>query len=153
MRMLNPLSTEWPWPRRTFTPFIMGDVFDDVAAYVSTASVQQSYDVNEAGDHILVSVDMPGVKKEDIKIEVQKNQLIIAGERNHRKFERTFTLPASINADKIEAQHENGVLYVAIPKAETAKGRSIQIQSGPPGFFSKLLTSKKENSKELKDAH
>lgn len=140
MRMLSPLSVEWTWPRHTLTPIMMGDVFS-------------GYDISEADDHTLVSVDMPGVKKDDIKIEVQKNHLFIAGERNHRKYEKTFTLPASINADKIEAQYENGVLYVAIPKPEAAKGRTIQIQSGPTGFFSKLLTSKKEIPKELKDAH
>lgn len=116
----------------------------------------------------MVSFDMPGVKKEDIKIEVHGNQLVISGERQrevkekdgeatlrherlHGKFERTFTLPSSINADKIEAHYEDGVLSVVLPKAEAAKGRAIQIQTGQSSFFNKLLGSKKEGAKELKD--
>lgn len=179
MRMLSPLSTEWSWPRHNLTPVIMGDVYEDFdrivdsflkPTYASTVNLHPSCDVNETKNHYLVSFDMPGVKKEDIKIEVQGRQLIIAGhrqrdvksedgeatlrtERVYGKFERIFTLPASINADKIEAEYENGVLNVALPKAEAAKGRAIQIQSGQGGFLSHLLGPKKEGNKELKDAH
>jgi HSP20 family protein len=112
---------------------------------------------------------MPGVRKEDISIKVEGTQLSISGERqretkegeeestlhNERvygKFERIFKLPDSINAEKIEAHFENGVLNIALPKAETAKGRSIPIQTGSSGFLSKLMGSKKEENKELKDA-
>jgi len=177
MRMLSPLSTDWSWPRRSLSSDVMGDVFDDFdrivnaltrPTYANTVGFQPSCDINEAKDHYLVSFDMPGVKKEDIKIEVQGTQLLISGERQREikeedgettlrhervygKFERTFVLPNSIDADKIEAHYENGVLNVALPKAESAKGRTIQIQSGQNGFFSKLLGSKKETAKELKD--
>jgi HSP20 family protein len=137
-------------------------------AFASTVGFQPSCDIHEAKDHYLVSFDMPGVKKEDIKIEVQGNQLMISGERQREvreengeailrhervygKFERTFALPTSIDADKIEAYYENGVLNVALPKAESAKGRTIQVQTGQNGFFSKLLGSKRESSKEPKD--
>lgn len=176
MRMLSPLSTEWSWPRRTLSADLMADMLDDFdhivnafvhPTYVATVNFQPSCDINETKDHYLVSFDMPGVKKEDIKIEVQGNQLVISGERQREvrgqdgeatlrhervygKFERTFTLPNSINADKIEAHYENGVLNVALPKAESAKGRTIQVQTGQNSFFNKLLGAKKEN-KELKD--
>lgn len=179
MRMLSPLSTDWSWSRRNLSPVMMEDVFKDFErivdsflkpTYVSTVNFQPSCDVNETNDHYMVSFDMPGVKKEDIKIEVQGNQLVIAGERQRElkaeageatlrherlygKFERTFALPATINADKIEAQYENGVLSVALPKAEAAKGRTIQIQTGQGSFLGKLLGSKKESTRELKDAH
>ncbi len=177
MRMLSPLSTDWSWPRRSLSSDLMGDVFDDFdrivnafvrPTYANTVNFQPSCDINETKDHYLVSFDMPGVKKEDIKIEVQGNQLVISGERQREmkeeageatlrhervygKFERTFVLPTSINADKIEAHYENGVLNVALPKAETAKGRTVQIQTGQNSFFSKLLGSNKEGTKELKD--
>lgn len=177
MRMLSPLSTDWSWPRRSLSSEIMGDVFDDFdrivsalarPAYANTVGFQPSCDINETKDHYLVSFDMPGVKKEDIKIEVQGTQLVISGERQREmreedgesnlrhervygKFERTFVLPTSINADKIEAHYENGVLNVALPKAESAKGRTIQVQTGQNSFFGKLLGSKKEAAKELKD--
>jgi HSP20 family protein len=177
MRMLSPSSTDWSWPRRSLSPVRMGDVFEDFdrivdsflrPTFATTVNFQPSCDVNETKDHYLVSFDMPGVKKEDIKIEIQGNQLVISGERQREvkeengeatlhhermygRFERTFTLPATIAADKIEAHYENGVLNVGLPKAETAKGRTIQIQTGQGGLLSKLLGAKKETNKELKD--
>jgi HSP20 family protein len=155
----------------------MGDVFDDFdrivnalarPTYANTVGFQPSCDINETKDHYLVSFDMPGMRKEDIKIELHGTQLVISGERHREvrdekdgaflrhervygKFERSFALPNSINVDKIEAQYENGVLNVALPKAESAKGRTIQIQTGQNGLLSKLLGSKKESAKELKD--
>jgi HSP20 family protein len=116
----------------------------------------------------MVSFDMPGVKKDDINIEVQGNQLMVSGERfretkrsdedmalrherTYGKFERVFMLPKSIESDKIEAQFENGVLNVAVPKTEVAKGKKIEIQSGDAGFFTKILGSKKETSKKVKE--
>jgi HSP20 family protein len=178
MKMLSPLSTDWTLPRRTLSPALMvNDVFEDFdrmvnslmrPTYANTVGFLPTCDINETKEHYLVSFDMPGLKKEDIKIEVQGNTLSISGERQRElkesnseaairheraygKFERTFELPNSINAEKIEAHYENGVLNVALPKAEAAKGRTVQIQSGEAGFFSKLLGSKKEGTKELKD--
>jgi HSP20 family protein len=159
------------------SPDLMGDVFEDFDRIVdsflrptiaNTVGFQPSCDVNETNENYLVSFDMPGVKKQDIKIEVQGNQLVISGERHREmsegdgdaslrhertygKFERTFVLPASINTEKIEAQYEDGVLTVALPKAETARGRTIEIQTGQGGFLSKLLSPKKDSAKELKD--
>lgn len=177
MRMLSPLSTDWSWSRRNLSPDRMVDAFDDFdrivesflrPAYASTVNFQPSCDIDEGKDHYLVSFDMPGVRKEDIKIEVQGNNLVISGERqrevkqqdgeatlyherNYGKFERTFVMPTSINTEKIEAHYENGVLNVVLPKAESAKGKTIQIQTGQDSIFSKLLGPKKEATKELKD--
>src|ERR1700712_3151968 len=91
MRMLSPLSTELSWPRRALSPDLVGELFGDFdrivesflrPTYASTVGFQPTCDVSETKDHYLVSFDMPGVKKEDIKIEVQANQLVISGERN-----------------------------------------------------------------------
>lgn len=176
MKMLIPTS-EFVWPRRAFSP-AMSDVFEDFdhivesflrPTYATNVNFQPSCDVNETKDSYWVSFDMPGVKKEDIKIEVQGNELVISGERHREvkeqggettlrhertygKFERTFRMPTTIAADKIEAHYENGVLTVALPKkAEAVQGRTIEIQTGQGGLLSKLLGSKKEASKELKD--
>jgi HSP20 family protein len=176
MRTLSPISAEIVWPRRTLSAAGMTDVFENFdrivdtflrPTYPSTVNFQPSCDVKEIKEHYLLSFDMPGVKKEDIKIEVQGNELVISGERqremreqdgeatlrverSYGKFERSFTLPATIAADKIEAHYENGVLNVALPKAEAAKGCTVQIQTGQGGLLSKLLGSKKEDSKEIK---
>ncbi len=157
---------------------VMRDVFDDFDGIVdsflrptaaTTVNFQPSCDIRETKEHYLVSFDIPGVKKDDIKIEIKNNHLIISGERRYElsgeadestpryeersygKFERTFTLPSTVNAEKIEAHYEDGVLSVALPKAENAKGRMIQIQSGQGGFFSKLLNSKKDGTKDMKE--
>lgn len=93
-----------------------------------------------------VDVDLPGVKKEDIKISVKGNMAIISGERAHKKeveeddyhriessfgkFERTFTLPEGSDAENITASSEDGVLEVIIPKlqSETDKVRKIEVK-------------------------
>lgn len=167
MRMLSPLSTGFAWPRRALSPDLVGEMFEDLdriadsllrPVYAQTVGFQPGCDVNETNDHYLVTFETPGVRREDIKIEVKGNHLTIMGVRHREfrgesegRFERTFILPQSVNTEKIEAQYEDGVLSVALPKAESAKGRTIQIQSGQPGFLSKLLGPKKDGPKELKD--
>lgn len=116
-------------------------------------------DVTESEDGYVLSFDVPGLKKEDINIEVTGRQVTISGERKreeqqqngntHRiervygKFQRTFELPEGINTEVIDASYENGVLKVAVPKAETSKPRKVQITEGGKGFL-KRLTSKQE---------
>lgn len=179
MRFLSPISTEFGWPRRVLSPAVMGDVFEDFdrlfdgflrsdPTATNAIAFQPSCDVHECKEHYLVSFDMPGVKKDDIKIEVLGNQLTISGERRREvgnleneaslrnekvygRFERSFTLPTTIAADKIEAHYENGVLNVALPKAEATKGRTIQIQTDQGGLWNKLVGSKKEVTPEAKD--
>ncbi len=182
MRVLNPLSTQWPLSHRTLSPSVMvGDIFEDFdrivnsltrPTHANTIGFLPACDIIESKDHYLVSFDMPGVRREDIKVEVEGNTLMISGERHREvkdlngesalrheraygKFERTFELPNSINSEKIQAQYDNGVLNVALPKADAAKGRTVQIQTGDTGFFSKLLGSTKhaakDAAKDLKD--
>lgn len=91
-------------------------------------------------------VDLPGVKKEDINIEVKNGVITISGERNHKKeikkddyyrletsfgkFERSFILPKSVDSDNITAVNKNGVLEVVIPKLknETDKAKKIEVK-------------------------
>lgn len=109
-------------------------------------------DVEETNSHYLLSFDLPGVKKEDMKIDLRDNQLTISGERKEEtkgavsrerycgSFCRSFTLPANAKAEKIEANYQNGVLQVAIPKTEITVGKQIPIKEG------KLLESKPEKA-------
>jgi HSP20 family protein len=99
-------------------------------------------EVDEQDDHFFISVDLPGISKDEVKVEVVDDRLVISGERKSDKknarateryygrFERAFTLPTNVESEKIEARFENGVLELAIPKAERAKPRTVQIQSG-----------------------
>ncbi len=105
-------------------------------------------DVNsrEAKDAYFVEIDLPGIKKEDIEIDVKDNILTISGERKvkeetkeeayykieskYGKFVRSFTLPKNVNLDKIEANCTDGVLEVKIPKHEviTDQPKKIEIK-------------------------
>jgi HSP20 family protein len=98
--------------------------------------------VEQDGGYELVA-DLPGLKKEDIKIEIQDNMLTLRGEKkleeekkdkNYRlceryygEFVRTFTLPENINRDGIVAEFKDGVLKLDIPKTEKAKPKQIEV--------------------------
>ncbi len=101
-------------------------------------------DVVEENDGIRILADLPGVKPEDVKISVENNVLTIRGtkdqvaeektkrvhryERTYGAFERTFALPATVDAGRIKATYEHGVLSVFLPKMEQAKPREIQVE-------------------------
>lgn len=105
-------------------------------------------DVRETADAILVQAELPGLHPDDVDLRVENGVLTISGEKKHEveegkedssyhfferrygRFERSFTLPRSVNADAVKARFEQGVLTVTLPKAETARPRRIQIEAG-----------------------
>lgn len=104
-----------------------------------------SMDLVKEGNNLVVHVDLPGINPKDVDISVTGNLLTVKGERKHEKetkeedyvvreigygsFERSFTLPAEVNPDKIKANYKNGVLYITMPAAEAIKGRKVQIET------------------------
>lgn len=100
-------------------------------------------DVIETTEAYELSLDVPGVNKDDIQINFHEGVLSISGERMSKelsetdnvvrferqsgRFYRSFTLPNKINAKKIEANFENGVLVVKVPKLEETKPQKIKI--------------------------
>lgn len=169
MRTLTPA-----WPTRS----LAFELFDEMDRYVddwSRLSPSKVYDerafaptcdVAEVDDHYLMSLDLPGMKKEDIKIHISDHTLTISGERkrentekNHKVqlyeksygfFKRSFNLPSTIEADKVEARYEDGVLELYLPKTQAAKPRQIEIQTERSGFFGKLLGAK-NSTQEIKN--
>jgi HSP20 family protein len=103
-------------------------------------------DITERKDAYLVAVDLPGVGTEDLEITFQDGLLTIQGERHvpydaaaekvHRTerrygaFRRSITLPSHVQADKIEASAQDGVLHVLVPKAPEAHAKRIQVHAG-----------------------
>lgn len=101
-------------------------------------------DTYEEGDNIVIKAELPGVKKEDVSIDVKNNVLTLKGERKHEdnvedenyyrrecaygKFQRAFTLPDSVDPDKIEASYKDGILKVTVPKTEESKAKKIEIK-------------------------
>lgn len=100
-------------------------------------------DIYETPDSIVLQAELPGLSKDDIDIQVRDNVLTLKGERRSEKevkegnylrverayggFQRAFTLPAAVQADKIRAVFKDGVLDVSIPKAEETKPKQIKI--------------------------
>jgi HSP20 family protein len=98
----------------------------------------------EEDEAFYLEAELPGLKEEDLFVQVtQGNQLTLRGERKadpalegawHRRergtgrFQRTFALPVPVEADKVEARLENGVLRLTLPKAERARPRRIPVQ-------------------------
>jgi HSP20 family protein len=102
-------------------------------------------DIHEERDHLMLRAELPGVKKEDLDISLHGDVLTISGERREEKefeqaqvyrserflgkFQRSFTLPVSVAADKVDANYRDGVLTVRLPKAEEAKPKQITIKT------------------------
>jgi len=100
-------------------------------------------DVHEDKDKFTISLELPGLKREDIAVSLQDGALVISGERKsekveegvevHRqerfygKFQRALTLPAPVAADKVKAQYKDGILTVTLPKTEEAKPKQIDV--------------------------
>jgi HSP20 family protein len=100
--------------------------------------------IKETDDSLEFSVELPGVPKENVEITVENNVLTIAGERKFEKevkgenyhrleraygaFNRSFTLPAGVRAEKVEAAFDQGVLTIKLPKQEESKPRKISIR-------------------------
>jgi HSP20 family protein len=100
-------------------------------------------DVRETTDDYVVLVDLPGVKSEDVTIEVNDQVLTIAGsrvpvetgesqlsERPYGSFVRTLTLPKGVDSDQIKADYSDGVLTLRIPKPVGVKPKKISINAG-----------------------
>jgi HSP20 family protein len=97
-------------------------------------------DVHETENEYLVKVDLPGVKADDVNVEVNENALSISGsrvaeetgqtqlvERPYGSFVRTLTLPQGVDNDSIEAGYQDGVLELHIPKPAEQKPKKITI--------------------------
>jgi HSP20 family protein len=94
-----------------------------------------------AGKDVVVKVDLPEMKREDIKVTFENNLLVIEGarkaeagrdgyhriERGFGAFRRSFSMPSTVDASQIQASYQDGVLTVTLPRREEAKARQIQI--------------------------
>ena len=116
------------------------------ATGASTRAWAPALDISEGTDAYRVTVELPGVKLDDLEITLEDGLLTIQGERHfahdsseeqfHRverssgAFRRSITLPAHVEADAVEASMEDGVLRILVPKAEEAKPKRIQVTPG-----------------------
>jgi|SRR5690348_12599889 len=100
-------------------------------------------DICETEDSLVLKAELPGIKSDDVEIRVEDNTLYLKGERKFEKevkdenfhqversygsFSRSFSLPSSIDSDKVKAEYQNGILTLTMPKREEAKPKTIKI--------------------------
>jgi HSP20 family protein len=104
-----------------------------------------SVDIYETDDALVIKAELPGVSKDDVSIDVHQNTLTLRGQRMHEaevkdeqyhrversygSFQRSFTLPSTIDYEKVQATFKDGVLELHLPRLESAKPRQIAINS------------------------
>lgn len=139
--------TRWI-PKRSLTyPYFADRFFDsffDQNEESSLPTFAPVVDIEEKGNEYLVIAELPGVKKDDVKIKLKDNVLTISGEKKMEKkineknfhqterifgsFQRCFRLPELVDQEKIAAEFKNGILNIAIPKLAEAEPKSIEIK-------------------------
>jgi len=132
----NPLGEDFFSPERFFREWN--------SSPQRTARLAPAVDVSEDSNAYHVTVELPGVKKEDVTVEVHEGVLTIHGEKKSEReekkdkthwvertfgsFSRSFTLPSTAVSDEMKASFKDGVLAIEIPKKEQAKARQISIK-------------------------
>ncbi len=125
---------------RPFMPSIFDEFFNDVE---EKKLVRPATNIIERDDEIEIHLALPGVKKSDISIDVEKDLLTISSEQKKEEekkednyarkefsfcsFSRSFVMPESINADKIKAKYNDGILQINLPKREEQKNITKKI--------------------------
>lgn len=97
-------------------------------------------DIYETETGFLIALDLPGIKRDALEIDIDDNRLVVKGvrevndtrtrrsERPRGKFLRTFAVPASINQEKIGADYKDGVLQIRLPKRAEQKAQKIEVK-------------------------
>jgi HSP20 family protein len=147
----NPARELATWPsdlfgiqremNRMFDTMFRFDTREEDTAFTAWTP---AVDIDEHDDEYIVKVELPGVNKDDVKITIESNILTLRGEKKQEKeikkenyhrversygtFQRSFTLPTTVKSDKIDAIYKDGVLQIALPKAEEAKPKQIEVK-------------------------
>ena len=115
---------------------------------LTTTSYAPPVDIYEDEHNITLKLEVPGIDEKDIDVRVENNTLTVHGERkiekeekeeNYRRverqygsFTRTFTLPTTVDSEKVSATYDKGVLKIALPKKAEAKPKQIKVNVGGP---------------------
>jgi HSP20 family protein len=144
----RPFEGLEPWPSffgEGRFPRLLDEMFREWPGAARGRGLAPAMDVHEDEKQYAISVELPGVKKEDVHVELQEGALTIRGEkssereekkeqrryteRSYGSFSRSFRLPADADVERLDASFKDGVLTIAIPKTEEAKPRTIAIKS------------------------
>ncbi len=132
-----------PWEELHRMRQQLDQMFDEAPYRRVSAGVFPLVNLTEDKDNYYVRAELPGVKGDELDIQVTGRNLAITGERKiaaeeegaryHRRereagtFSRMIALPGEVNTDKVEAKLENGILNIVVPKAEIAKPKQISV--------------------------
>ena len=138
--------TRWtPWQELESVNRQLSRLLDDSNSTMDTGGGHwaPSVDIRETDDALLVQAELPGIDKKDVKLEVREGVMTLSGERRYEKdveeenvhriersygsFTRSFSLPANIDSEHVQADMKDGVLSVRLPKRESAKPKAIEI--------------------------
>jgi HSP20 family protein len=113
---------------------------------LTTSSFAPPVDVYEDEHTVTLKIEVPGIDEKDIDVRIENNVLTVHGERKFEKeekeenfrrverqygsFIRTFTLPTTVDAEKVAAQYDKGILKIALPKKAEAKPKQIKVNVG-----------------------
>jgi HSP20 family protein len=113
---------------------------------IATTSFVPAVDIYETEQNIVLKLEVPGVEQKDLDIRIENNTITIRGERNFEKevkeenfhrverrygsFQRSFSLPNTVNTEQVSADYENGVLKVTLAKRAEAKPKQIKVNVG-----------------------
>jgi HSP20 family protein len=128
----------------------MNRLFDDTGRGwradepAATTTWSPAVDIFETENEIVVQAELPGVDRKDISLHLENNVLTLKGERRFEKetkeenyhrierayggFSRTFSIPATVDEEKIRADYRDGILKIALPKKEQVKPKQIRIE-------------------------
>ena len=140
----NPIrTTQYPTVPKSFSN-LLDDFFNDVVSSDSGRLYVPNLDIFETDTHYHVQLALPGLKKQDINIDLQDRRLSITGERKEEieekntkyhiretrygQFERSVMLPDNINQEKIDARFEDGILKLEIEKREKQVNKQIKVK-------------------------
>lgn len=122
---------------------IMDEFFNDAVNNTRSNSFMPSIDISETDTQFQITAELPGMKKEDISIDLEQSRLTISGERSfqneeegkkfHRvetqygSFNRSFQLPDNVDEESVKASYEDGLLNISIDKSEDKVKKQIEI--------------------------
>jgi len=138
-----------PFAEATLLQRRLNSIFDELGlqAEVERSSFTPAVDVYEDAQKVVLKLEVPGVKQEDLSIRLENQILTVKGERKfdseaqkanfHRiersygSFTRTFTVPQTVDTEGVKANYDAGVLTIALAKKAEAKPKQIAIETGP----------------------
>jgi HSP20 family protein len=123
----------------------MDRLFEDSVITPKAIGAVPKIDIKETRDAILVKAELPGIEEDRVDVEIMDNVMTISGEKAEEKveegegyhykeshsgaFQRSFSLPADVRAEKAEAEMKNGVLVISVPKIEPKKAKKVSIKA------------------------